>query len=368
MNRPWPTLVDGRFAESEFEEVTKKMGRVFDALRRAAELDSKKREHRARPSDAQARAEEIESLLQRSEIFSSQAREPQLFSASAEHADVATAIGSALPENGWASRVAGATVDAERSARVASFPALDVSAARADQHLIAITQPQSPECEQFRSLRTHVLHAGEKRQVQAVVITSAGVLEGKTVTAINLAWLLAQTDGVRALLIDGDLRRPCALSYLGLDRRPGLSEVLAGEAELDATIVRLEPAGLYLLPGGSERNDVAEMLSGPRFSSVLAEVRRMFDYIVIDAPPLGIFTDATVLINRADAALIVVRAGYTRYSLLDRLLEPLPRERLLGIVLNGVDETLDEHSYYYRRYYRRAEEAKKKAVAEGVAV
>ena len=76
----------------------------------------------------------------------------------------------------------------------------------------------------------------------------------------------------------------------------------------------------------------------------------MFDYVIIDAPPLGIFTDATVLINRADAALIVARAGKTRYAALERLLEPLPRERLLGVILNGSDEKLNEQNYYYRRY------------------
>ena len=76
----------------------------------------------------------------------------------------------------------------------------------------------------------------------------------------------------------------------------------------------------------------------------------MFDYVIIDAPPLGIFTDATVLINRADAALIVARAGKTRYGALEKLLEPLPRERLLGVILNGSDEQLNEQNYYYRRY------------------
>ncbi len=77
----------------------------------------------------------------------------------------------------------------------------------------------------------------------------------------------------------------------------------------------------------------------------------MFDYVIIDAPPLGIFTDAAVLINRADAALIVARAGKTRYAALERLLEPLPRERLLGVILNGSDEQLNEQNYYYRRRY-----------------
>ena len=77
----------------------------------------------------------------------------------------------------------------------------------------------------------------------------------------------------------------------------------------------------------------------------------MFDYVIIDAPPLGIFTDATVLISRADSALIVARAGRTRYAALERLLEPLPRASLLGVVLNGSDEQLSEQNYYYYRRY-----------------
>ena len=81
----------------------------------------------------------------------------------------------------------------------------------------------------------------------------------------------------------------------------------------------------------------------------------MFDYIIIDAPPLAIFTDASMMISRADGALIVARSGKTRYTALDRLLEPLPRERILGVVLNGADEQLDEQSYYYKRRYVRRE-------------
>ena len=276
-------------------------------------------------------------------------------SASAEHIDAAT-VGSALP-GGQASRVAGATADAVGATRALEFPSLEISHACVEPHLIAITDPRSPHAEQYRALRTRILHAGEKRKVQAIVVSSAGVMEGKTVTALNLAWLLAQTDGVRALLIDGDLRRPCAAEYLGIEAPAGLSEVLAGETTLAETIIRLEPAGLHLLPGGTTRDNVAEILSGPKFSKLLAELRRMFDYIIIDAPPLGIFTDATVLIGRADGALMVVRAGKTRYAALDRVLEPLPRERLLGIVLNGADDDNKDNSssYYQRRYYRREE-------------
>jgi len=101
---------------------------------------------------------------------------------------------------------------------------------------------------------------------------------------------------------------------------------------------------------------VAELLSGPTFARVITDARRMFDYIIIDAPPLGIFSDASVLISRADGALLVVRAGKTRYSQVDKLLEHLPLERILGVVLNRAEEQLDSHGYYYQqRYYRRSD-------------
>ena len=83
----------------------------------------------------------------------------------------------------------------------------------------------------------------------------------------------------------------------------------------------------------------------------------MFDYIIIDAPPMGIFTDANVLISRADAALLVVRAGKTRYALVDKLLDQLPKERILGVVLNRADETVDSTAYYYQQRYGRRDRA-----------
>jgi Mrp family chromosome partitioning ATPase len=129
---------------------------------------------------------------------------------------------------------------------------------------------------------------------------------------------------------------------------------LGGQINVEDAIVRLEPSGLHLLPGGRPRDDVAELLSGPSYARILNEVRRMFDYIIIDAPPLGIFTDANVLMSKADAGLLVVRAGKTRYSVVDKLLEQMPKEKLLGVVLNRTQEQPDESPYYYQhRYYNR---------------
>ena len=338
------------------------MGRVFDALRRQSATE--KPDAPTRQSTSSQRRSEgsslaglpssrqiEEQLLSGSSILNVSPETARSSASSAHTADVPD--GSALPA-GIASRDAGATLDAAGATRAGGFVSYDISPARVEPHLVAISQPRSAYCEQFRSLRTRILQAGERLQMRAFVVTSAGVGEGKTLTALNLGWLLAQTDGVRALVIDSDLRRPCATDYFGIDANIGLSEVLGGQIGLEDAIVRLDPSGLYLLPGGQPRDDVAELLSGPTYTRVLTEARRMFDYIIIDAPPLGIFTDANVLMSRADGAMLVVRAGKTRYSVVDKLLEQLPRERLMGVVLNRSQEQPDPTNYYYQyRYSKR---------------
>jgi capsular exopolysaccharide synthesis family protein len=270
-------------------------------------------------------------------------------------------IGTALPdlETGI---TAGAKLNAEASTRIGArqlpdFVSWTVDAERVEPRLVAITHPQSGYCEEYRSLRTHILHKSQRQKLQSIVVASVNPSEGKSVTALNLSWMLAQTDGVKCLIIDSDLRMPSLADYLGIETDKGLSHILADEATLAESIVRLEPAGLYILPGGDARPDVAELISGPKFKDILTEAREMFDYIIIDAPPLGIFTDATVLINHADGAMLVVRANRTRYSALDRILEPLPKDRLLGVVLNQSEAVMDESHYNYGYYnYRRLNE------------
>ncbi len=228
------------------------MGRVYDALKRAESAPSQATtnssiRHNGTPDNVSyfVPRNGYEHPWERSAFTGM----PAAFdSASTAHTAEAT-VGSALP-GGPASRDAGATLGAVGSTRAAEFSSRDISAARVEPHLVAITEPRSPECEQFRVLRTRLLQAGEREGKRAFVITSAGVGEGKTLTALNLAWLLAQTDGVNALIIDADLRQPCAADYLGIETEVGLSEVLTGETKLAQAIVKLQPAGLHVLPGG----------------------------------------------------------------------------------------------------------------------
>ena len=356
------------------------MGRVFDAIRKSSATpnngkapkresrDNERRNEEPRVSSPLPSARDIEEqLFAGSSIMTVSGETAARSSASSAHTtDVPD--GSALP-GGIASRDAGATLDAAGATRAGGFVSYDISPARVEPHLVAVSQPRSGYCEQFRSLRTRILQAGERTQMRSLVVTSAGIAEGKTLTALNLGWLLAQTEGIRALVIDSDLRRPCATDYFGIDAKQGLSEVLGGQVRLEDAIVRLDPAGLHLLPGGKPRDDVAELLSGPSYERVLTQARRMFDYIIIDAPPLGIFTDANVLMSRADGAMLVVRAGKTRYSLVDKLLDQIPREKVLGVVLNRAGEQPEANNYYYQYRYSNREpqvngSKKKKALAQ----
>jgi len=209
------------------------MGRVFDAIKRQSASPngtgkkSENQTHRTRDEQkpvALPNAKEVEEQIFSGSSIASIANETMQSSASTAHtADVPD--GSALP-GGFASRDAGATLDAAGAARVGGTVSYDISSARVEPHLVAVSQPRSAYAEQFRALRTRILQAGERMQMRAFVITSAGIAEGKTLTALNLAWLLAQAEGVRALIIDSDLRRPCATEYLGIDAPVGLSEVL----------------------------------------------------------------------------------------------------------------------------------------------
>lgn len=263
-------------------------------------------------------------------------------------------IGKALPDL-ETETTAGATLNAVGLTRIAEkilpeFAQWDVEAERVEPRLVAITHPNSNYCEEYRSLRTQILHKSQRQKLQAIVVASINPSEGKSVTALNLSWMLAQTDGIKALIIDSDLRMPSLTDYLGIEADKGLSHILSGNATLNESIIKLEPAGLHLLPGGEARSDVAELISGPKFKEILRQAREMFDFIIIDAPPLGIFTDATVLINQADGAMLVIRAGRTRYSAVDRIMETLPRERMLGVVLNQSEDVLDETHYNYGYY------------------
>jgi len=229
-----------------------------------------------------------------------------------------------------------------------------ISPNRLHPRLILVTEPHAQECEQYRTLRTQLFHATEKNRTQVVVITSALAGEGKTSTALNLALAIAQSKEKRILLIDGDLRRPNVASFLGLQPKIGLGEILRGEHEVLSSIFCLEGIDLYLLPVSQEADNPTELLSSERFGEMVALLREYFDFILFDSPPVMPFADSRLLANHTDAVILVVRAGMAPYDTVEKAIDALPRERILGVVLNGAEHMRESGYYdYYYNYARR---------------
>lgn len=221
---------------------------------------------------------------------------------------------------------------------------------RLHTRLVLFTDPQSTGCEQYRTLRTQVFHAAERQLTQVILVTSAVAGEGKTSTILNLAWAIAQSKEKRVLVIDGDLRRPSVSSYLGLDFELGFGEVISEVSEALPSIVRVAESSLYILSSSREAAQPAELLSKERVGETLNELRKYFDYILIDAPPVVAFADARLLANHADAVIVVVRAGLAGHSTVERAIEALPANRILGVVLNGADQMSEVGYYGYYGY------------------
>ncbi|MCI0663722.1 MAG: CpsD/CapB family tyrosine-protein kinase [Acidobacteria bacterium] len=240
-----------------------------------------------------------------------------------------------------------------------------ISSNRLHPRLILVTEPHAQECEQYRTLRTQLFHATEKNRTQVVVVTSALAGEGKTSTVLNLALAIAQSKEKRILLIDGDLRRPNVASFLGLQPKTGLGEILRGEHEVLSSIFCLEGIDLYLLPVCQEANNPTELLSSERFGETIALLREYFDFILFDSPPVMPFADSRLLANHADAVILVVRAGMAPYETVEKAIDALPRERILGVVLNGAEHIREAGYYdYYYNYARR--EQKRSTITEKV--
>jgi capsular exopolysaccharide synthesis family protein len=188
------------------------------------------------------------------------------------------------------------------------------------------------------------------RSIRVVMIASALPGEGKTLTATNLALTLSESYRRRVLLIDADLRRPSQHDVFQVPNVSGLSDGLAAEAEHKLSLVQISPL-LSLLTAGRPEPDPMGALTSERMRRVINEAAAAFDWVILDTPPVGLLTDANLLAAMVDVAVIVVRAGLTPVAAVQRATEAIGRERVLGIVLNGVDDqTLSRREGYGYAY------------------
>jgi len=220
--------------------------------------------------------------------------------------------------------------------------------------LLMNVDSRSPLAESYRHLRTSVLLSTAGRAPRSLLVTSSLPGEGKTTTAVNTAFSLAQT-GASVVIIDADMRRPRLRSIFGLTDRAGLSSILSselGEADGMAMVSKEEGTGFHVLTAGPIPPNPAELLGSEQMRRLLATLQSQFDHVVVDSPPVTSFTDGVLISSMVDGVLLVVHGGKSSRHVVKRSRQLLQDvgAKIFGVVLNNVN--LQSHDYYYyQRYY-----------------
>ena len=200
--------------------------------------------------------------------------------------------------------------------------------------LLPFEEAHAHAAEQYRILRTKLSH--HPMRPKMMVVSSANPGDGKTFTAINLAGVLSLKGDAKVLLVDGDFRRSAVYKQLGLPQGPGLSEVILGSCQLDDAIIQAQQfPNLHILVNGRLENmNPSELLDSPHWRALCQSVRRRYQYIVVDSPPVSAVTDFELIQMAADGTVLVVRPEHTNRSACFKAIEAVPREKLLGVILN----------------------------------
>lgn len=205
--------------------------------------------------------------------------------------------------------------------------------------------------ESYKILRANIMFSILKSGCKSFVVSSSMPGEGKSTIAVNTAIALSQTDA-RVLLIDTDLRRPKVNRFLGLHSTPGLSNYLIGMNSIDEVLHKTPYPNLTVFCAGSRVPNPSELLASAQMEMLLDQLKKKFDYIVIDSAPLNVVSDSYPIIKKTDGVLLVVYQNRSDYKELDRTLKSLEMVggKVLGFVLNGVVNRNKKELYSNGRY------------------
>jgi capsular exopolysaccharide synthesis family protein len=191
----------------------------------------------------------------------------------------------------------------------------------------------SASAEQYRTLRTRIHQAANGRSINALVVTSPGLGEGRTHTAASLALSMTREFDRRVCVMDANLRSPQIRRIFGLPEGPGLSDVLTERARLEDALIHIDEHNITVLPGG-EVTTQPELLGSIAMRRIMQSLRAQFDRIVIDAPAAVPVADVALLTPFVDGLVLVVRAGVTPKPAIHEAISGINSDKLLGVVLN----------------------------------
>ena len=214
--------------------------------------------------------------------------------------------------------------------------------------LVTYLEPQSEISEAYRTLRTSILLSTAKQPPQVLVFTSALPQDGKTMTSVNTAYIMAK-QGKRVLLVDADLRRPSVHKAFGVRPPLGLSNVLSGGAKWQDVVQPTVEPNLFIIASGPLPPHPSELLGSGMMQDLIREWRQDYDHIILDSPPVLSVTDAVLLAVQADSVTLVVRSGQTTMGAVRNASDLLMHMKapLRGIVLNAFDLQSPDYYYYY---------------------
>ena len=211
--------------------------------------------------------------------------------------------------------------------------------------IAALDRNESVANEQFKLLSSKLEMVNKKAGQKVIAFTSAVKGEGKSVVSLNTAFVLATAFGKNVVFVECDLRKPSSLQEYLSAEGPGLSEVLKGAAKLDETICSLEDTGLHIIKAGAYDENSADLIGTAGTFDVISSLKRNFDFVVLDCPPVIPLADMSIIEKLVDGLVFVVKAGETSKELVKNAVESLDKKKLLGAVLNGAETKLEK--YYY---------------------
>ena len=222
----------------------------------------------------------------------------------------------------------------------------------AEALLIDANRPHEAPMEEFRTLRTRLNHLKTLQPIHSVVVTSPSPAEGKSLSAANLALAQSHLANNPTLLADFDFRRPVVHTLFGIDRSPGITDFLLGRAELSQIIKRVAGTNLYLMPAGEAVINPLELLNLREVKHLLDRLPSVFNWVILDSPPLLFAADANLLSTLCHGTLLVVRIGHTTIDSVTRAVQSLCNNNVLGIVVNGArrGELYSKYTYYHSYY------------------
>ena len=243
----------------------------------------------------------------------------------------------------------------------AAHPVADPVARDKRSEKLIVGQHDNLLIEQFRRLAAVLHHAHLQRNARTVMIASAVPAEGKSLTSTNLALTLSRSYEKRVLLIDTDLRRPSLHALFNVPNTAGLTTSLNDPKQPLLPVVKVQE-NLWLLPAGRPDPNPTSLVTSPAMQQLLTEAVAEFDWVILDTPPVGLMPDANLLAAMVDVAFVVVNAGHTPYPLVQKAVEAIGLERVLGVVLNRADRSAAAAAYSYG-YYDYYTDESRKAVA-----